>query len=168
MSQAPHVVESIDPAEFSRRQLEMQGIFALSALPRLADSVVHGENQLAFEIAGRVGKRDELLLELKVRGELQLECQRCLEPVVWQVDVAAIFELRSNLAELSQSDMEDDTRDFLAMNEPVLLSQLVEEEVLLSLPLVPRHEMCVAPGDERANGQDSPFSALAALKKHIH
>ncbi len=62
----------------------------------------------------------------------------------------------------------DDCEAIPASRELSLLS-LVEEEVLLALPIVPRHAECQLPADvgaEEEENEPSPFAALAGLKKH--
>jgi uncharacterized protein len=49
-------------------------------------------------------------------------------------------------AEMSQDELEDDTRDFLPVAGGLDVAELVEDEILLALPVAPRHERCGLPG----------------------
>jgi hypothetical protein len=81
-----------------------------------------------------------------VGGIIPLACQRCLEAIPFQLDVDSLLELIPEDAELSQDELEDDTRDFLPVAGELDVAELVEDEILLALPVAPRHEnvVCLA------------------------
>jgi uncharacterized protein len=63
-------------------------------------------------------------------------------------------------------DLDDDSIDAIAAETALSVLELVEDEVLLALPIAPRHEECESPSASASEHGSSPFSALAALKKH--
>lgn len=136
----------------------------VASLERLHDQLASVAGELAFRLKGRKGQRGEPLLEVEVSGTLALACQRCLEAIVFDLDVDSLLELVPEGAELSQEELEDDTRDFLPVAGELDVAQLVEDEVLLALPVAPRHERCGLPGAAAAGEQIHPFATLAALK----
>ncbi|MBY0467713.1 MAG: YceD family protein, partial [Burkholderiaceae bacterium] len=100
---------------------------------------------------------------------ISLECQRCLKPV----DVPLVVQRRflfvhgEDAAAQLDTDSEDDV---LALSRTLNLIELIEDELLLGLPLVPRHSVCPQPlrppadpepFEERAN----PFAVLGDLKR---
>jgi uncharacterized protein len=101
------------------------------------------------------------------------ECQRCLQPVTVDIDVDRHFVFVADEATAAARD-EDSEDDWLVLERSLDLHELVEDELLLGLPLVPRHERCPNPlavdvmvGGERPSAEDetpNPFGALAALK----
>jgi len=110
------------------------------------------------------GARGEYLLQLVVTGVIPLLCQRCLKAVPFDLDVDNLLELVPEGAELSQDELEDDTRDFLPVAKELDVAELVEDEILLALPVAPRHEKCGLPGAADAGERSNPFAALAGLK----
>ena len=104
------------------------------------------------------------MLHLEVSGTIPLSCQRCLEAVPCDLDVDALLELVLVGAELSQDELEDDTRDFLPVERELDVVELVEDEILLALPVAPRHEKCGLPGAANAGERINPFAKLSALK----
>lgn len=104
------------------------------------------------------------MLQLEVGGLLLLACQRCLEAIPFELDVDSLLELIPADAELSQEELEDDTRDFLSVAGELEVAELVEDEVLLALPVAPRHERCGLPGAADAGERINPFAALTGLK----
>jgi uncharacterized protein len=79
-----------------------------------------------------------------------------------------LFVHGENTAAELDNDSEDDV---LALTRSLDLVELIEDELLLALPLVPRHETCPQPllaGEPEALADDEPphpFAALAALKR---
>jgi uncharacterized protein len=114
------------------------------------------------------GKRSSIgkpALGLEVRCALSLQCQRCLEPVAMEIDEAVELELCEGQREIDEAD--DDIDRVLA--SPTLdVTELVEDEIVLAMPMVARHEACRPPGDlgnvagENGSG---PWAALARLKQ---
>lgn len=66
-----------------------------------------------------------------------------------------------------EGELEQDEYDAIEVAGELSVRELVEEEILLALPLVPRHERCRMPLDAEAADGSSPFAALAGLmNKH--
>ena len=71
----------------------------------------------------------------------------------------SIDELLRRIGAL-QEEIEDDSKDFLPAKGEVDVVELIEEEVILGLPTVPRHESCALPDTGQGSGRISPFSVL--------
>ena len=76
----------IDGFEFASAGATQQGTWPLRELPRLRDLLAADGGEVAYEIAGVRDQRGRPALRLKVRGTLPLRCQRCLEPMSFEVD----------------------------------------------------------------------------------
>ncbi|MCP5261708.1 MAG: DUF177 domain-containing protein [Rhodoferax sp.] len=111
-------------------------------------------------------------LHLQVRGELPLVCQRCLEPVATPVAVDQWFRFVPDEDTAEQQD-DDATEDLLVESAEFDLRALVEDELVLAMPLIASHETC--PRAPRLSAQDEgfeepaaqpprPFAALAQLR----
>jgi uncharacterized protein len=153
-----------DSFAFARESRVLQGTLAISSLERLQDMLAVGSGEVTFRIEGLKGERGQSLLRLEVGGIIPLACQRCLEAIHFQLDVDSLLELIPADAELSQEELEDDTRDFLPVAGELDVAELVEDEVLLALPVAPRHERCGLPGAADAGERINPFAALHGLK----
>lgn len=169
----------IDSLRFAADGDCIAGKVALSRLPRLAEELVEASGGLDCEVRGvtfdglHAGQPG---LQLRVRGVLKMRCQRCLA----EVDVACDIDRRlllmaAGTAEEAwpEDELESDDFDAIPASRELSLQALVEEEVLLALPLVPRHADCVLPdasgasaGAEDQESKASPFAVLAGLKKH--
>jgi uncharacterized protein len=105
-------------------------------------------------------------------GTARLVCQRCLEPLELPVETTARVGLIG--AEADMSRVPDDLEPVLAREGRISVGELVEEELLLTLPIVPLHEAdeacAVAPSaplvtDEPAEETQRPFEQLGELFK---
>ena len=111
-------------------------------------------------------------IHLQVQANVPLTCQRCMEAVHTPIDVDRHFIFVPD--EATAAAMDDDSEDdVLEMSTDFNLLGLIEDEVLMALPLVPRHDSCPAGVVQSAQTDDfndvaeekpNPFAALAALK----
>jgi uncharacterized protein len=114
----------------------------------------------------RNGEPLQICLHLRVSAEAWATCQRCLLPFRTPIEVDRVFRFvaTEGEAEALDADSEDDV---LTLNPSFDLVGLMEDELLLAWPLVPRHERCSQPeheaGAEPAPA-DKPFAALAAWR----
>lgn len=169
----------IDGLRFAARQECITGRIAVARMLRLADVLEDTGGWLRVDLAGIPSfggiHAERSGLHLRVSGQLKLKCQRCLS----DVDVDCAIDNRLMLVETADQDawpddeFEADAFDAIPASRELSVLSLVEEEVLLSLPLVPRHAECELLIDHEANGEpaeqenvSSPFAVLADLKKH--
>ncbi|MEO8023265.1 YceD family protein [Polaromonas sp.] len=151
----------------------------LSTLERLAQELHAPEPDLAVswqaraELRPHAGAEDEVWLHLQAQATLPLTCQRCMGavPEALQVDQWYRFVADEDIA-LAEDDQSEE--DLLVMVPQFDLLAVLEDELLMALPLVPMHETCpVTPvfsaGESELDGQEDakphPFAALAQLKK---
>jgi uncharacterized protein len=153
-----------DAFVFAREGRVLEGTLPVASLERLQDLLVEASGEVSFRLQGFKGERGEFMLHLTVTGELPLACQRCLNAVAYDLDVDNLLELVPEGADLSQDELEDDTRDFLPVVRELDVAELVEDEILLALPVAPRHEKCGLPGAADAGERVHPFATLAGLK----
>jgi uncharacterized protein len=153
-----------DSFAFAKEGRVLEGTLAVSELERLHDLLTDLSGELAYRLEGAKDGRGHYTLRLQVTGEVALSCLRCLKDVHLDLDVDNLLELIPEGAELSQDELEDDTRDFLPVAGELLVADLVEDEVLLALPAAPRHEKCGLPGADKSGERITPFAGLAGLK----
>lgn len=117
------------------------------------------------------------VIELHLEAEIWLVCQRCLQPYLHSLSNLHRFEVVQSEAEADAVAMDDDEKDAVVGSEEFDLLYLIEDELLLNLPLIPHHSSCQHPVLEQLQKeflseaeQSSPFAKLAALKekKHLH
>lgn len=157
---------TIDPLEFAEKSLAIHGRIAPLSLSRLEDVVSAAGGELAYSLRGRRNARGEPELALHVQGEVVLTCQRCLGPLPYRLDAETRFVLVKDEAALPAPEDEDDSVEYLVADPQLDVLMLVEDEVLLSLPLSPLHAEgpCGAAADVPHENKESPFKVLQGLE----
>jgi len=157
-----------DGFAFARDARVLEGTLAVVNLERLHDLLAEVSGEVDFRLQGYRGERGQPMLHVEANGTLPLACQRCLGAIRFELDVDSVLELIPEGSELSQDDLEDDTRDFLPVAGELDVAELVEDEILLALPVAPRHERCDLPGAAGAGERINPFAALTGLKGKLN
>ncbi len=168
------IPDLIDPVVMAGKQQQLEGGFELSELSRIKDSLADASGTVSFQL---LFHRDRKIIVISgdVDSVLQLRCQRCMELMQWPVhgDVS--------LAVVSSMDEADRLPDAY---EPVLLTEtklplkdIIEEELLLALPVIPQHAGdCPSPAEAESSAEPTltvsaederyqPFANLAELIK---
>lgn len=150
----------IDSLQFARGALEQRGFLGMEHLPRLAQMQCSTEG-LEYSLRGGLTDSGKPFLRISVSGVMRLVCQRCLDTLAFPIAVEVELQITESMREIEAAD--DDVDRVLA-SRSTDVGRLIEDEVILALPMVPRHERCVAVG-AGAMAKISPFNALAALKR---
>lgn len=166
----------LDVEVFASEAGELVGHWPLRMFRRIGESLAvtpTDDDQVAWSARGERravrGEQTQAWLHLRAGGQLALECQRCLKPVNVAIEFERnfLFVHGEELAAQLDAESEDDV---LAMPRVLDLRELVEDELLLDMPLVPRHEVCPEPlhvriDEDAPDDVPNPFAALAALKR---
>lgn len=154
----------IDTQRFASEHRVLRGALSVESLDRLHDQLSNQGGEIQFELHGWFGEQGQVCLHLQASGVLQLVCQRCLGPMAFNVEIDRDFALLADGAEITQDELEDDSKDYLPWEKMLDVAALVEDEVILALPVAARHEFCGLQGRAEAGEVVSPFAALAGLK----
>jgi uncharacterized protein len=171
----------LDVAAFAQAGAVLGGEAALPAWPRLADGGVAagdaGVPPVRWSAQGLwrqpAGRPAEIRLRLQAEAEIWLTCQRCLEPARHRLQVDRVLRFVAGEDEAARLD-EEGEEDVLALPRVLDLLELIEDELILELPIVPRHDRCpvdlagAAAAEPLAEPPPAPaphpFAALAAWK----
>ena len=154
----------IDSQAFARQAGSLQGELPIVSLTRVLDLLVDSAGVLSYRVEGRLGPRNRSQLVLEVDAVLSLCCQRCLEPIAYPVKVRSVLEFVADEEELTQEEIEDDSKDCLPAQDEFDVLTLIEDEVILALPVAPRHDRCALPAATKGTEAVSPFAVLKEFK----
>jgi len=156
----------------------LAGTLRFVQLPRVNDECIpgSGNREVAWSARGELRRAEaadpELWLHLDARTCVPMACQRCLGEVDVDMVVERWFRFVASEALAAQQD-DDSEEDLLVMAGDFNMHSLVEDELVLELPLIPRHLSCpVQPrlqlADQAFEGAarvpEKPFAALAGFK----
>jgi uncharacterized protein len=116
-------------------------------------------------------------MDLEVRGRIHVVCQSCLQDCGLDLVQKSRFVLVASEAEADAFPIEDDVQEPLVASQQFDLLGLIEDEILLSLPLIPKHPegTCQPHASTFGRGEavsddlekpQNPFNILKNMKKN--
>jgi len=153
----------IDGLDFARTGSKLRGAWPVAEFSRVRDSLRTDEGSIQYELVGVPEERGCPALRLKVGGSLQLVCQRCLGALEFPLRVEVSLLLAKSQAEVDAEPLAADGPERIVAGREMQVRELVEDEVLLAIPLAPRHERCAADKAQGAGTGNSPFAALRGM-----
>ena len=151
----------IDSISFAKKSESLQGKIAVCSLERVRESLASSQGEVEFRLQGRLDDQRRPSLILSIWGQVTLTCQRCLADFVHELAIDRSLVLVAGEATLPDLNDEDPDTDFVAADSKMNVLQLIEDELILSLPLAPKHGFeCASDGDGIDAGSSSPFDKL--------
>ncbi|OZA27728.1 MAG: hypothetical protein B7X83_10020 [Polynucleobacter sp. 17-46-58] len=162
--------------------LRCGGFLKIPDLPRLAQEASKVEAGDGFEWNAKTysvdspGSEPHQILQLGLKGRLQMICQRCLQDCPVDLSEERQFVMVATEALADAYPIEDDELEPIVASQHFDLLSLIEDEILLSLPLIPKHpeDACQAHassfGDAKTGADapekpENPFNILKNMKK---
>jgi uncharacterized protein len=189
---SPADLRALDIYEFAKSGRQAAGALRVSQMPRMLAEVPadvpdrdtvftwQAEGSTQPELQDDGTEAPQPYMRLAVHGSVWLMCQRCLTPYSQHLDVDATYRIVATEEEADEFPLDDDEIEVIVGSRQFNLVDLIEEELLLSLPLVPKHNVCPevheslqsgAPDDEAdesgaeaETGKPNPFAVLGKLK----
>ncbi len=164
----------IDSLDFARNGKHLSGELPVAELPRLLEALETPQGVLHYTVQGGVDKQGIHFLDVDVVGLCRLRCQRCLNGLDYpvQLDTRLLLRDQASLDGLDDDDAADGKEeefDSILADTHLNVLDMLEEEILLSLPIAPKHESgaCQATdGQNTQRDEKNPFAVLAKLKRN--
>ncbi len=166
-----------DAFELSRLRQRLAGQLEVARLPRLAAELAAPSGQVVYTVQGGPDAQGHPGALLRLRSTLRLKCERCAEALDFVLEREVRFRFVRSEGEADALPLEDEgDEEVVVGSQAMSLADWLEEEVLLSLPVAPKHEVCNAPAvawenpevtlaEQPPEGRRQPFAALAALRR---
>lgn len=165
---------TLDPVKSAQRRLDYEGIYEPSQLTRLGESVGNVLSDARVNLSCFVDPQKLVVMKGQAHADVELECQRCNQPFIQTLSAEFCYSPVANIAQIDDLPEIYEPIEFNEFGEIDLLS-VVEDELILALPLVPKHssEHCEVSTQEQVFGQlpdelaekPNPFAVLANLKQ---
>jgi uncharacterized protein len=162
----------IDSLDFARNGRGISGEVPIAKLPRLLEILENPHGILSYTIQGGVDKLGSYFLDINVAGRCQLRCQRCLNDLDYPIWLDTRLLLRDQASMDALDDYiggDEEEFDSILADAHLNVLDFLEEEILLSLPIAPKHELgaCQLTGGENVHQEEkNPFAVLAKLKRN--
>ena len=167
----------LDIRAFAQAAQERSGADVLAAYPRLAEEAQRDAGQSLVRWRALGAMRPDALgvaqpwLHLQAQAMLPLSCQRCLDVVEVPLEVDRHFRFVADEATAEAED-DDAEEDLLVASDAFDLQALIEDELILAMPLIAMHDVCPSPSPPLGAGDDAklperpnPFAVLQQLRK---
>ena len=153
----------IDDFEFVRSGSRLSGKWQVKDFPRLRDELYATHGTLHYALRGLPQEQGQPALRLGVEGTLQLMCQRCLGPLDFALRLQALLLLYGHEAEIAVLEADAEGPERIVAEREMSVLDLVEDEVLLAIPIAPRHEQCRSREGDASAARQRPFAGLRGL-----
>ena len=162
--------EYIDPLRLAEARAVLQGQFAIAGMRRLASALHSTQGVVDVDLEFGIDEARTPYVKGVMRAGLEVVCQRCLGPMVLPVEVELALGIVTSAQEVERLPGNYDP--LLVEAEPVSLADVIEDELILALPVAPVHpeQQCppwrdtVVEQPAEKVGKPSPFAVLAQLK----
>lgn len=164
---------------FAEAGVPLIGATPLQNLERLTQDIIGSQPDLIVNWQAkpelRVGStgQTDIWLHLTANATLPLTCQRCMGPVQTDVQTDQWYRFVTS-EDIAMAEDDAAEEDLLVLTPQFDLMDVLEDELLMALPLVPMHEACpdqpvfsagVLDMPAGVGDKPNPFAALAQLKK---
>lgn len=165
----------IDSLDFAGNGKQIGAQVPFAEFSRLLDVLDNPQGILTYTVQGGLDNLSRPVLDISLDGCCQLRCQRCLNGMEYVIRHDARLLLCDqaglDLLDAGVQDQEEDGEDFDGILAEVHLDvlALLEDEILLNLPIAPKHQSgaCqVAEGESKQKGIQHPFAVLEKLKRN--
>ena len=165
------IPEHIDPFRFAEQNLTLDGAVKLADMPRLGINLVSQDALVKARLTFGVDEQRVTFLKGHVDAGLMLQCQRCMEPFKYEIIADFVLGIVNTLEEANA--LSDNYEPALTKDGHLALRELIEDELILNLPIIPRHEpkdckvklpLTDTDVEWKEGERENPFQVLESLK----
>lgn len=144
-----------------------QGVLAVKNMTRVTPELAGTEGDLDVDLEVHRGLAGDSMRG-SVRGDIRLVCRSCQQPFDHRLDLR--IDLALVRSEEEEARVLQDREPYLVIDDRLPLHELVEDEVVLALPMMPRCETCenavigAVPEQREGEQRPNPFAQLKKLK----
>lgn len=168
----------MDANKVFRQHVTIEGCISLPTLQRLAGYLADEQGTVVVKLTFDKDEAGHRRIHGSVQAQVNVVCQRCLEPMALRLEEPLCLALVSS--EAMARELPDNMDPWLMTpdNDELLTSDIIEDQLILAMPVVSRHQQCSAgsPAQQKLDelqkaadtvsdaGTQNPFAVLARLK----
>lgn len=161
--------EHIDPFRYAEQGLHLSGYANVVDMQRLRLLLDDHQERITVDFEFGVDKQGITYLKGHLKARLSLQCQRCMEPYIYEIISDFILGIVNTDDEANA--LPESYGPVLTKEGYLALRDLIEDEVILNLPIIPKHEadecklkMPLADAEWQEKKEGNPFKVLESLK----
>jgi len=155
----------IDNLAFAKKQDEVSHQIDLEGCERLLEMLVPEQvltKKISYTLTGLASQLHLPGLKLQIEATLPVICQRCLQPMDLDLSLTHVYVI----SEVEPESFEgDDDVDWLEVSREMNVNELVEDELLIAMPLGPSHQHACKTLPKEEVEKPNPFAVLKDLIK---
>jgi uncharacterized protein len=156
---------SADVFALARSRDRVEGSIEIAQMDRLAPLLASTEGRIAWCLTGEADSSGRPAAMLALSGRVTLKCDRCGLDVELPIESESRFWFVRTEEELNRVPIDDSETEPLLGSREFAIAPLVEDELIMALPISPRHPQCRAEDEDAAAPQGHrPLADLAALR----
>lgn len=163
------IPEHIDPFRHAEQNLKLSGLVKIADMERLRANLSGTDDTVAVDLQFGIDEQGQTFLKGHLETKLMLQCQRCMEPFSYEIMSDFVLGIVTTLDEANA--MPDHYEPALTKDGQLALRELIEDELILNLPIIPRHEpeqckvkLPLTESGWKAGESENPFRVLQSLK----
>jgi uncharacterized protein len=171
----------INPWFLARHNKNILGFLPLDKLNRLEQVIIQSTKykDVNVELIFTMNEQRQILISGNVKTKFLVMCQRCLSPMQWNINHnIKLYLLNSKWSQQKKDEISDTLINYESLEinfdeESISLFNLIEDDLLLNMPLVTKHEVCannkyIHDNDEEIfedSVRENPFKILNSFKQ---
>jgi uncharacterized protein len=164
------IPEYIDPFRYADQSLHLAGLVKMADMKRLSASLNATDDMVKAELQFGVDEQGVTFLKGHIEAKLSLQCQRCMDPFIYGIMSDFVLGVVNTLDEVNE--LSEHYEPALAKDGQLALRELIEDELILNLPIIPKHapEDCkvtlpLVDSGWKEKKDANPFHVLESLKQ---
>ncbi len=164
------IPEHIDPLRYAEQSLRLDGLIKLSDMHRLSTSLSKTDDMVTVSLQFGLDEQGKPYIKGHLQTILTLQCQRCMGPFSYEIIADFVLGIVNTLEEAKA--LPELYEPAMTKEGSLALRELVEDEIILNLPIIPKHEPedcsvnipTIESGWEQGK-RENPFQVLESLKR---
>ena len=156
--------EQLKLFNFAKKQVNLSGFYQISDFPRISEIASNKKGNIKVDLSFYLKNNKTPCVDGIIELDILLPCQRCLD------DLSIALKVNFNLAfvkhEQQAEELDSDYEIYLIQEEELATHDLISDEILLSIPMVPTHDYdCIKEINEQEVVEEKSENPFAILKK---
>ena len=163
---SPEPTDILHPTRLIKSEAVLEGELSVSDMERLKSILVHDEDNVIYRLEFGTDELNRKCISERISTTLSLRCQRCLGEV--RIDINSENSLAIVADNKAAEELPTEYEPLVMTEDRLSLRGLIEDELLLALPISPTHGVDECPvklSPPMKNEKQNPFAVIKQLQK---
>ena len=151
---------------FAKKEINLSGLYQISDFPKISEIASNKRDNVRIDLSFCLKNNKTPCVDGIIDLDIVLPCQRCLD------DLSIALKVNFNLAFVKHGQLSEELdshyETYLIEEEELATHDLISDEILLSIPMVPKHDYdCIKEINEQEiveGKSENPFAKLKKMK----